>query len=325
MNRGTASVYHFKCCLGQGKSFNTSSNSVVVSKDADANAIVISMEIGLVLSGGGARGFAHIGVFKALEEYNLKPVAIAGCSMGAIIGAFYGAGFNAAKMQAVTEEINFLKLLHLGELGGLVGGKGIQGLLSKHLPETFADLSLPLSVTAVDVQIGSLVVLNSGLLIPGLRATSALPGLLSPVKHEGRYLVDGGLLNNLPVDIIRTMTLKPIVAVDIASPPHRKLEFEPSKPSMLENFHALITGKKNPIADLLERGLTMELFMKSFDVPQRVLTEMRLSMQPPELLIRPELDSQFGVEDFFRANEAIEQGYVAAQAAIQYWQSTTDG
>lgn len=275
------------------------------------------MEIGLVLSGGGARGLAHIGVFKALEEHKVKPVAIAGCSMGAIIGAFHGAGFDAASMEEITDKINFLKLLDFGEYGGLIGGKGIGELLSQHLPESFSDLSLPLSMTSVDVQTGSLVVFNSGELVPALRATSALPGLLSPVKHEGRYLVDGGLLNNLPVDIIRTMTLKPIVAVDIAAPPHRKLEFEPTKPSMIENFYSLITGKKNPIADLLNRGLTMELFMKSFDVPQRVLTEMRLSMQPPELLIRPELGSQFGVEDFFRADEAIEQGYQAAMKALE--------
>jgi len=277
------------------------------------------MEIGLVLSGGGARGLAHIGVFKALEEHDVKPVAIAGCSMGAIIAAFYGAGCDASHMEKITHKINFLKLLDFGEFGGLIGGKGIAELLSHHLPEKFSDLSLPLSVTSVDVQAGSLVVFNEGELIPALRATSALPGLLSPVKHQGRYLIDGGLLNNLPVDIIRTMTLKPIVAVDIAAPPHRKLEFEPTKPSMFENFYALIRGKKNPIADLLHRGLTMELFMKSFDVPQRVLTQMRLSMQPPELLIRPELDSQFGVEDFFRAEEAIEQGYIAASKALEDW------
>lgn len=279
------------------------------------------MEIGLVLSGGGARGLAHIGVFKALEEYKLKPIAIAGCSMGAIIGAFYGAGCDVKQMEDITDKINFLKLLDFGEFGGLIGGKGIAELLSSHLPEDFSDLSLPLSMTSVDVQAGSLVVFNEGELIPALRATSALPGLLSPVKHEGRYLVDGGLLNNLPVDIIRTMTLKPIIAVDIAAPPHRKLDFEPSKPSMLENFNAILSGKKNPIANLLDRGLTMELFMKSFDVPQRVLTEMRLSMQPPELLIRPELDSQFGVEDFFRSEEAIEQGYIAAKKALDKWLS----
>lgn len=282
------------------------------------------MEIGLVLSGGGARGLAHIGVFKALEEHNVKPVAIAGCSMGAIIGAFYGAGCSAAQMEEITEKINFLKLLDFGEFGGLIGGKGIAELLSSHLPESFSDLSLPLSVTSVDVQAGSLVVFNDGELIPALRATSALPGLLSPVKHQDRYLVDGGLLNNLPVDIIRTMTLKPIVAVDIAAPPHRRLEFEGEKPSMFQNFYSILRGKKNPMADLLHRGLTMELFMKSFDVPQRVLTEMRLSMQPPELLIRPELDSQFGVEDFFRADEAIEQGYLAAKKALEPWTSKTD-
>ncbi len=277
------------------------------------------MDIGLALSGGGARGLAHIGVFKALEEHKLKPVAISGCSMGAIIGAFYGAGLNSSDMHKFIKSIKYRHFLHLGELGGLVGGIGIEKLLSEQLPESFEDLALPLSVTAVDVQEGSLVVFRSGELVPALRASSALPGIISPIKHQGRYLVDGGLLNNLPVDIIRSMTLEPVIAVDVAAPPNRILRFESDKPSMLETFSAIVKGEKNPLDDLFKRGLTIELFMKAFDVPQRVLTEMRLSMQPPELLIRPDLDKQFGVEDFLKAEEAIQKGYEAASKALEIW------
>ena len=277
------------------------------------------MKIGLVLSGGGARGLAHIGVIKALEEHKITPVAISGCSMGAIIGAFYGAGLNYKAMHSLLKTLKYRQFLHFGELGGLIGGIGLEKLLSKHLPETFKDLSLPLTATAVDVQAGSLVVFRSGKLVPALRASSALPGILSPVKHQGRYLVDGGLLNNLPVDIIRSMTLEPVIAVDVAAPPDRKLDFEPNHPSMLENFSAVVTGKKNPLDDLFKRGLTIELFMKAFDIPQKVLSEMRLSMQPPELMVCPELDPQFGIEDFERYEEAIERGYEAAKQALSSW------
>ncbi|MEZ4631700.1 MAG: patatin-like phospholipase family protein [Deinococcales bacterium] len=277
------------------------------------------MKVALVLGGGGARGLAHIGALKAFEEYDIQPTAISACSMGAIVGAFYAAGWTWEKLQDLTTSLKFQQFLHFGELGGLLGGAGIEKILSNHLPETFEELALPLSVTAVDVQAGNLVVFRSGELIPALRASSAIPGILSPVKHKGRYLIDGGLLNNLPVDIIRSMSLEPVIAVDIAAPPNRQLKFESEGISLLENLSALITGKRHPLDEILKRSLTIELFMKAFDIPQKVLTEMRLSMQPPELLIRPELAPQFGIEDFHRYEEAIQKGYEASQKTLRSW------
>ncbi len=277
------------------------------------------MNVGLVLGGGGARGIAHIGVVKALEERSIKPVAISGCSMGAIIGAFYAHGYSSEQMLDVVQNLKYRQFLHLGELGGLVGGLGLEKVLSKHLPETFKDLNLPLSVTTVDVQAGHLMVIRSGKLVIALRASSALPGILSPVKHQGRYLVDGGLLNNLPVDIIRSMTLEPVIAVDVAAPPNRSLEFEPDKPNLLQSFTDMVTGKKNPIDDLFSRGLTIELFMKAFDIPQKVITEMRLSLQPPEVLIRPDIDPQLGIEDFAEYETLIDAGYQAASQELDRW------
>ncbi|MCB0079184.1 MAG: patatin-like phospholipase family protein, partial [Anaerolineales bacterium] len=163
------------------------------------------------------------------------------------------------------------------------------------------------------------VVLRSGPLAPALRASSAIPGIFSPVEHRGFYLVDGGLLNNLPVDVIRTMTLHPVVAVDVAAPPNRKLDFGKDKPTLGQRIEAMVSGQESLLDGLFRRALTVELFMKTFDVPQRVMTEMRLAMQPPDLLIRPRLDPQFGVEDFDRQVEAIEEGYRSAIAAIDRW------
>lgn len=279
------------------------------------------MQVGLVLGGGGARGLAHIGVLQALEEYNIEVVAISGCSIGALIGAFYAAGKTSAEMQDMVARLPYYKLLHLGEFGGLLGGKGIEDFLALHLPTTFEELTIPLSMTTVDVQEGKLLVLRSGRLVPAIRASSALPGILSPVRYEGRYLVDGGLLNNLPVDVIHTMTLAPVIAVDVAAPHNRHLPFESKTTHMFDQLGALLQGKVNPFENVFSRGLTVELFMKAFDVPQRLLTEMRLSMNPPEVLIRPDLDNQFGIEDFRRAAEAISQGYQAAKQALAAWQS----
>ncbi|MEX2502277.1 MAG: patatin-like phospholipase family protein [Trueperaceae bacterium] len=263
-------------------------------------------EIVLVLGGGGARGLAHIGVIRAIEEAGLRVRAVAGCSMGGIVGAFLAAGHDAEAIEAVAAEIRYEKLLSFGELGGIVGGDGIASLLSARLPARFEELDLPLLVTAVDVQEGELVVLNEGPLVPALRATSALPGLLSPVEHQGRYLVDGGLLNNLPTDLARTLGACPVVAVDVAAPPGRPLRFQDER-----SLYARLKDVLQP-----HRALTVELFMKAFDVPQAVVTQMRLAMAPPDLLIRPTLERDFGIEQFGRRKEAIEAGHTAASEAL---------
>ncbi len=266
-------------------------------------------EIVLVLGGGGARGLAHIGVLRAVEEADVAVRAVAGCSMGGIVGAFLASGADADAIERVASEVRYESLLALGERGGIVGGDGIARLLAEHLPERFEDLGLPLLVTAVDVQKGELVVLKEGALVPALRATSALPGILSPVAHDGRMLVDGGLLNNLPVDLARTLGPLPVVAVDVAAPPDRELRFDDDR------------GLWARLGDILQpqRALTIELFMKSFDVPQALVTQMRLAMSPPDLLIRPELGADFGVEQFGRREEAIETGYAAAREALAAW------
>lgn len=306
------------------------------------------MDIGLVLGGGGARGYAHIGVLRALLEHDCQPVAISGCSMGGLVGAFFAAGKSPDEILALVEKLNFFNLLDMGALGGLVGTRKLEALLREHLPERFEDLELPLAVTVVDVQRGELLILRSGDLPTALLASAALPGILGPVKRNGRYLVDGGLLNNLPVDVIKTMTLEAIVAVDVAAPPSRHLTFEDTEKNsekdtkkdsgkdtekdteedLGKRFQGLFSGGMQGLADnlkgmfaassfdLFKRSLTIELFMKSFDVPQAVLTKMRLALQPPALLITPELDPQFGVESFERLTEAVDAGYDAAVRAL---------
>jgi NTE family protein len=265
-------------------------------------------KIGLVLGGGGARGLAHVGVLKALDESGFSPDAVAGCSMGAIVGAMVGKGLNTGDIARAFEDLHPHELLDFGAMGGIIGGKRIEKKLAEYLPATFEELQCPLKVTAVDVQTGQLVIFGSGPLVPALRATSALPGILSPMPHLGRTFIDGGLLNNLPVDVIRTMTLSPIVAVDVSAPPNRHLDFE---------HHQGIFERLKKLSRREFRTLTIELFMKSFDIPASLITEMRLAITPPELLIRPDLDVNFGVEDIHRAREAYEAGYRATVEALE--------
>ena len=263
----------------------------------------MALKIGLVLGGGGARGYAHIGVLRAIEERGLKVEAIAGCSMGGIIGALHAAGFSADEIKELFEGLDLIGLLDRSGMGGLIGGKGVTRHLEKHLPATFEDLKIPLSVTAVDVQRGRLIVLNRGKLMPALRATSALPGIFAAVKHTGRILIDGSLLNNLPVDVIRTMTLAPVVAVDTSAPANRQLMFEDERTLWEKVRTPLMRGK---------RPLIFEMLMKSIDIPQGPITSMRLSLNPPEVLIRPQLDLDLKIEDYNRVEEAVNAGYEAA-------------
>lgn len=268
------------------------------------------MKIGLVLGGGGARGFAHIGVLQAIEEAGLEPVAIAGCSMGGIVGAMAAAGYGTEDMLRLANETSFSQFLDFGEMGGLIGGKPFSEFFNKHLPPTFGALKMPLVVTTVDVQEGQLLLLRSGPLAPALRATSALPGIISPVRHLNRVLIDGGLLNNLPVDVIRTLTLEPVLAVDVAAPPDRKLRFDDNR-----DWWKKVT---NPFGRN-ERALTIELFMKAFDIPQRLVTEMRLALHPPDLLLRPTLDPDLKVEDFHKLDQAVRAGYESARHTVTAW------
>jgi len=199
-------------------------------------------------------------------------------------------------------------VLDVGKHGGILGTDRLGKYLQERLPETFEELKIPLQVTAVDCQRGTPVVLGKGRLVPALLASSAIPGLLSPVFHEGRVLLDGGVLNNLPVDVIRGMTVRRVVAVDVAVPPDRDLDFKDER-SLLARLGAAF--------DPSQRRLTVELFLKSFDIPLRVLTETRIALHPPDLLVRPALDPHFTREDFDRVNEAVEEGYRAAREAIR--------
>lgn len=263
------------------------------------------MDIGLVLGGGGARGFAHIGVLKSLEKRGLNPVAIAGCSMGGIVGALIAAGYDSARILDLVEQIKPWKLLDVGSMGSLVGGRGMAHQMEKYLPNTFEDLEIPLAVTAVDLQEGNLVVISDGPLHPALRGTSSIPGIISTEEYKGRYLIDGGLLNNLPVDVIRSMTHAPVLAVDVASPPNRHI---PVEASFVDRAKKVIAGKKRP--------LNFEMFMKAFDIPASMLTASRLALNPPDVLVSPRLDPDLKTEDLKRFAEAADAGYIATEAAL---------
>ena len=193
--------------------------------------------VGLALGGGGARGLAHIAVVEALDEMGVKPVAIAGTSIGAIIGAGYAAGMSGRDMRRYaiqiahnrTDVMRRMMRARAGKLRDLFGGglgdatrldaeRMCEQFLPASLPEDFAGLSIPLTVIASDLYRRSEVVFSNGPLKHALAASIALPTIMRPVEHDGRILVDGGATNPLPFDHLRGRA-DVIVAVEISGPP----------------------------------------------------------------------------------------------------------
>lgn len=172
--------------------------------------------ITLALSSGGARGFAHIGVLKCLERYKVPVLGIAGSSMGGLVGALYCSGYTAAAMEEMAVSLRRSQWVDFAvSKMGLVRGQKLLELLNVWTKgRTFEDCHPPLKLVAVDIERGEEVVLDQGNVAEAVRATTSIPGIFSPFPKEGRVLVDGGVLNRVPVDLARTLADAPVVAVD---------------------------------------------------------------------------------------------------------------
>ncbi len=163
------------------------------------------MNTGLVLSGGGFKGIAHIGVIKALDEYGFEITHIAGTSTGAIIGALYAGGLDWKQILEFIKKVNIFSFNNYA-IGkpGFVDTEKFYNQFSKFFPEdNFESLKIPLFITATNILDGSLKVFNQGELIRPVLASAAFPGVFTPIKIEDEYYVDGGALNNFPVDLIK--------------------------------------------------------------------------------------------------------------------------
>ncbi len=163
------------------------------------------MKIGLALSGGGARGIAHLGILKALEEFGVSVQCLSGTSVGAIIGALYAAGNAPDKILEIIVSTSFFRSIRPAwTLKGLLSMDALHTVLLKHLPHNnFQSLGIPLTVAATDLQKGKPVYFSEGELLPALMASSCVPAIFNPVLFNGGMYVDGGIMDNLPSGCIR--------------------------------------------------------------------------------------------------------------------------
>lgn len=175
-------------------------------------------KIGLALGAGASRGFAHIGVLKVLENIGLRPDYIAGSSIGAIIGALYAAGVTPSMMEGIASNIDAKLCYDVGfSRRGIIHGRKVEELiklLTRNMD--FKDLKIPLAVTAVDLIKNERVIIREGKVYKGVRASISIPGIFQPVYDGDRVLIDGGILERVPVNVVRDMGADIVIGVDVA-------------------------------------------------------------------------------------------------------------
>ena len=260
------------------------------------------------LSGGGARGLAHIGVLNVLEREGIPVDFLAGTSMGGVIAAGYAAGLSAEFMEQEALRMgqwrNLIALMDrsLPRLG-LFEGQKVQEYLTGHLGNiTFDELKIPLALVAVDLETGEEVILRSGRVVDAVRATISLPGVFAPFRLDGRLLVDGGVLNNLPADVVRGMGADVVIAVDVS------IGFD-GLPSLLE-----AQGQRLPLTQI---PLIIETLRRTVGIMEGWISAQKLAEAKPEVLIKPELSDDFSLfAGFNQAAECIAAGEEAALAAL---------
>lgn len=299
-------------------------------------------KLGLALGSGAARGLAHIGVLKVLEEAGITIDIITGTSMGAFIGAMYAAGVPVSQMEKVALELDWLSMAKLLDpvmpTSGLTDGKKLKAFMAELLPvRDFKDLRHPLAVTATDINTGEAIIIKQGDLLEALHASLAFPGIFSPVRFGQRFLVDGGLCKPIPGDVARSLGATKIIGVCTipAVVKHSPETFVPARPGPLNTisrwrdffstrrieqaFRAAI-GQETEEAgnDHLENQKTPNIFRvcaQSVAIMENVINELHLRQNPNDLIIRPRLEG-ITLLEFYRAEEIITAGEAATRAAL---------
>lgn len=288
--------------------------------------------IGIALGGGAARGWAHIGVLKTLVEAGLEPDIVAGTSIGAVAGACYVTGRLGALEDfacALTRRriFGFLDVNFAGS--GLITGQRLSARLEQHLQEfTIEKLERRFVAVATELGTGHEVWLNKGSLVNALKASFALPGIFRPVQINGRWLIDGALVNPIPVSVCRALGARIVIAVNLnndifgkGSVIHDQEAF--AEPSVAGEGAELLGSNGRAAVHLLHRQIfgrsgapgMSAVMMDAINITQDRIARSRLAGDPPDITIGPKTGG-IGLFDFHRACEAIELGARAAEKQI---------
>lgn len=280
-------------------------------------------KIGLALGSGSARGWSHIGVIRALAAAGVKPDLIAGSSIGAFVGAAYANG-DLDKLESWVlglEWKNVLGLLDLSFNGGLVKGEKLMSFFSAYFVDhDFAALDLPLACVATDLGNGREVWLREGSVAAAVRASIAVPGLFTPVEREGRLLVDGGLVNPVPVSLCRAMGADIVIAVDLGSDLvgqalRRSVEDVPvADTNEVAGADAIGSAfsrwRRNRRRRAESLPSLLGVLSTSIHIMETRISRSRLAGEPADVLLTPRL-GHMALMDYHRGLEAIEEGRAA--------------
>jgi len=291
--------------------------------------------IGLALGGGAARGWAHIGVIKALREAGIEPDVVAGTSIGAVVGGCYLAGrFDAleefARSLTPRRMFGYFDFNLAGS--GLINGQRLSSALEEQLTDRrIEDLDRPFTAVATEIGTGHEVWLRRGSMVEAIRASYAIPGIFKPVRINGRWLFDGALVNPIPVSVCRALGARYVIAVNLnadlltlgtvlsdveASEDEDKTEIEE-------------TEKKGGARQLVQRQIfgwgghdnenavpsISTIMVDAFNIVHDRIARSRLAGDPPDIMINPKL-RKIGLFDFHRADELIRIGEIAAMRAL---------
>ena len=243
------------------------------------------MEITLALGGGGAKGNAHIGVIRRLEKEGYIIRSVAGTSFGGIVAIFYAAGYSPDEIQKIFEDVDQGRLYGRDPEDGpsLLGISGVRKLLNHVVGgKTFDDLRIPCAVTAVDVKSGDEVIISKGTLVDALLSTTALPGIFPVQRMNGWELVDGGVLNPVPVSVARMLSPNlPVVAVILNDPMDKPVPtYTIPMPQILPRSIVERISRMN-------FAQSLDIFLRAVDVSSRAVAHFRLELDKPDVLIRP--------------------------------------
>lgn len=293
------------------------------------------VKIGLALGGGAARGWAHIGVLKALAKAGIKPDIIAGTSIGAVVGGCYSAGHldNLERWALELTPKRIFGYLDFNLAGtGLISGQRLCGRLEQHLGDrNIEDLGTRFTAVATEVGTGHEHWLSRGRLVDAVRASYALPGVFKPVKINGRWLFDGALVNPIPVSVCRALGARYVIAVNL----NFDILGRGSVISMPEALYAEQDDQLHPAVEeagqaktgvraLLHRqffgrgdgapGIST-VMVDAFNIVQDRIARSRLAGDPPDAMLSPRLQD-VGLFDFHRAEETIERGSQAVERQL---------
>ncbi|MEQ1671745.1 MAG: patatin-like phospholipase family protein [Hyphomicrobium sp.] len=294
------------------------------------------VKIGLALGGGAARGWAHIGVLKALHEAGIRPDIIAGTSIGAVVGGCYSSG-HLADLEGFARELTPRRIFGYLDFNlagnGLIGGQKLCDRLDRHLGDRLIeDLDTRFTAVATEIGTGHEHWLSRGKLVDAVRASYALPGIFKPVRVNGRWLFDGALVNPIPVSVCRALGARYVIAVNLnfdvlgrgSVVPSPDVHFDDDGPAD-EPVAELIETPARGMRGLLQRQIfgrgdgapgISTVMVDAFNIVQDRIARSRLAGDPPDAMISPRLQD-VGLFDFHRADELIARGMQAANRQLE--------